>query len=257
MKERKFLAVLLCSCVFALCVAVWAVAYEWRESREELTLTQRQLEETREQLAATEAQLAQVEAQLAQTQEDKEKMEKERDYAQSHYESISRRDNPIDQYYFSDKRVVGSTTVEMGVESAFYYEAWRQELAHAVSWVKRVSEYEEDHRLLDNYQTLIEAQAEMAYEITLLRGAGDYAPGDERGRNRQFILGTYGGVGTTFSAAEAYRQGTLWLLDTYCYVLDYHFSGYSFGFDEDFIAEIYGTESEEFPPLSQVLPDQF
>lgn len=252
MKREKVLLAALCGCVLALCVFTGVAVHFWQESRE----TEAQLAAVREQNEQLETELDKLSTQLVQAEEEREAAEKERDYAQSRYEGISRRDNPIDQYFFSDKRSVGSSTIEMRIDAAFYCEAWKQELAHAVTWVKSVSEYEEDHQLLEDYQDLIEAQAEMAYDIALLRGAKDHAPGDERERNGQFILGTFGLTGSALSAAEAYRQGTLWLLDTYCYILDYHVSGYSFGFNEDFIVERYGTEDKAFPPLSQVLPDQ-
>lgn len=258
MGKEKRLTIALAFCGLALFIALGALAYVYQGNREQgecLTAAQGQIEALESQLSQVAKEMTQMEERLALTEAEKAEAEKERDYAQRHYESISRRDNPIDQYFFSDKRTVGTTTVEMGVNVAFYCEAWRQELNHAVEWVKSVSKFQKDHQLLESYRALIEAQADMTYDILLLRGAGDYAPGTEREENRQFILGTYGSVGSTYSAAEAYRQGTLWLLDTYCYVLDYQAHGYTFGFDGDFIVERYGTENEAFPPLSQVLSD--
>lgn len=240
MKNQRILTAVLCCCMLVLCVAAGWLFHGWRETQEQLA----QLREEKEHL----------ELQLAQAEREKAEAEQERDNALLQNERTSRRDNPIDQYYFSDKRMVGSSTVEMGVNAAFYREAWKQELDHAVAWVKSVSEYKEDHQLLENYRALIERQAHMAYDIMLFRGAGDYPPGDEREVNRLFILGTNGSVGSTRAEAEVYRQGTLWLLDTYCYALDYNISGYSFGFDDDFIIERYGMDDLMFPPLSQVLP---
>ncbi len=250
MRQQKFLRLALCICLLILCGALGLTAHFWKESQE----TQAQLAAARERNQVLEEELHQRSVQFAQAQADRMEAEQKRDDAVLRNERASRRDNPIDQYYFSDKRMVGSSTVEMGVNAAFYREAWKQELDHAVAWVKSVSEYKEDHQLLENYRALIERQANKAYDIMLFRGAGDYPPRDEREVNRLFILGTNGSVGSTRAEAEVYRQGTLWLLDTYCYALDYHISGYSFGFDDDFIIERYGMDDLMFPPLSQVLP---
>lgn len=65
----------------------------------------------------------------------------------------------------------------------------------------------------------------------------------------------------TDSAASIYWQGTLWLLDTYCYALSPGASGYTYAFDEALVAEFWEssgggiTSSGEamFPPVSEVL----
>lgn len=260
MGKEKRLTIALAFCGLSLCIAVGALAHVYQESREQgecLTAAQRQIEVLETQLSQVTKETAQMEEQLALAEAEKAEAEKERDNAQRQYEWATKRDNPIDRYYYSDKRERGSTTFEMGVDASFYCEAWKHELVHAVEWVKGMSEYEEDHRLLENYQMLVQTQAHMAYDILLMRGAGDYKP-EERGENRQYILGTYGSVGATQSSAEVYRQGAIWLIDTYGYVVDWHYMGYDFAFN-DFISEWReecGEEWEQaFPPISQVLPD--
>ena len=78
-------------------------------------------------------------------------------------------------------------------------------------------------------------------------------------------MGTNGPVSVAAAEATVYRQGTIWLLERYYYMLDWS-EKYSFAFNEDTVTRLrekIGDPLAErvpgeqlFPPLSEVLPDQ-
>lgn len=248
MKGQKALTAALCCCVLALCVAIGIATHFRQESRE----AQAKLTMLQERNDLLESELLKLGAQMEQMEED---AERERENAQSRLESAARRDNPIDQYYFSNKRTTGTTTLQMCVDTAFYREAWKQEFNHVVNFVTEQidSDYDEDYQLLEEYRSLVERQVEITYDLAILRPYG--MSREERYENRQYILGTYGPISISFSEAMIYRNGAIWLLDRYYYVMDW--SGkYPFAFDGSFIEENYGGDDSMFPPLSEVLPDQ-
>ena len=255
MKGQKALTAALCCCVLALCVAIGIATHFRQESRE----AQAKLTMLQERNDLLESELLKLGAQLTQAEEEKAAAEKERASAQLQYEWATERNNPVDRYYYAEGRPFGMTTNEMHADTVFYREAWKEEFDYAV---KKISEYcsisqeyldrpiEEDLQHLIEYKELIEKVVGMTWDLSMLHKSG---------------MGTNGPVTVAAAEATVYRQGTIWLLERYYYVLDWS-EKYSFAFNEDTVTRLWEkigdplaerVQGEQlFPPLSEVLLDQ-
>lgn len=211
----------------------------------------RQLETAQGQIATLEESLSQAETSCFALEEKLAKSQKE-------VTAATRRDNPIDQYYYAPARqkLNTGTTIEIKGEIAFYREAWRLEFLHALEWVQqRVGdEFPEDRRLLERYHAVIEEQAEMSWDISKLRGAAMNASPAEREMEQQFLFGTMYGAVACSDEAEVYRQGTFWLLDTYNYIEPWN-GHYEFYFDDTVRIDIAEENNPLFPPIADVVQD--
>lgn len=208
------------------------------------------IETTQAALTQAQRETAALEAELAEARQDYEDLEAQLPWLQQ-------RDNPIDQYYFSLPEH-GRSTYEMSTDGAFYEEAWKRELDHAIAWtLEDCREYgdaeaaEALEPLLEQYRAAVEQQASLSSEVIWVQY--------ERG-----MTGSIRAVVTPDIASDVYRQGTFVLLDSYwCSALDWR-DYYPFGFTEETVREICqyldsGDPVDEwltelFPPIAEVIP---
>lgn len=211
----------------------------------------RQLEAAQGQIATLEESLSQVEASCSALEEQLAKSQKE-------VTAATRRDNPIDRYYYAPARLERSTgTILEGIgEAGFYKNVWRLEFLHALEWVKETvgDQYSEDRELLERCRELVEEQAEVSWDLSKLRGAAMGFSPEERNRDFYALFGRLYTEITLFTQAEVYRQGTFWLLDTYNYVEPWN-KHYEFNFNDTVRVDIAEENNPLFPPIADVVQD--
>lgn len=218
-------------------------------------LQRRQLDR---QLEAAQGQIATLEESLSQVETSCSALEEQLAESQKKITLVTRRDNPIDQYYYAPARLERNTgTILEGIcEASVYKDVWRLEFLHALEWVKeRVGDqYPEDRELLERCRELVEDQAELSWDLSKLRGAAMGFSPEERNSDFYRLFGRLYTEIARFTQAEVYRQGTFWLLDTYNYVEPWN-GHYEFNFNDTVRADIVGENNPLFPPIADVVQD--
>ncbi len=178
-------------------------------------------------------------------------------YALSRTESLGDLDNPIDRYWYSEKRGHPSATIGIAAEESFYRTAWQEELDHAIAWIRENSgtTYQEDIQLLEDFRERIGKIAEASEDLAGLHVA-EFPP-----EQRSMHMGTIRPVAVVEAEASVYRAATLWLLDTYAYAIDKD-AIYSYAFGEDTVdrareelGDLIVDGKSVFPPFSETLGD--
>lgn len=104
--DKKFLAAVICCGVLALAVVVQGTAFHQARAEDAAALAQ-----AGERISA-------LEGELAQAEEEQQALEERLAGKDWLIADAARRNNPIDQYYYSENRPYAITTLEMSVEES-------------------------------------------------------------------------------------------------------------------------------------------